>query len=1028
MSSDGDISVAEALQQLKKRARNEGDAPRQPVRPAILWPEPPLPKIRKEESGAQAGMPPRMMQAMVRPQAPAPGGAAWAVPGLGASGGMGAQRFGMGPLPGSLGGAGGARPHAMQFASFGAAGAGMNSSPSVPFGPAMPPGGAAAGPALANAGLSVLGAGAVAGPGQIKVSFEIPQDKVALVLGKQAGTISAIKLYTKASTFIEQNTPDEDHAMVTVVGTPADVEKCKQMINALSSGMMTTNMVFQLAGLPAPADSTPATLQGLGVAAPAPSPSPAPVLSPAAALPATMPTALPKPSLPALPSGMLGYGTALPSATPPGLAMPQFAMPAHPQLPQGMPQGMPQAHSIVPQDTQIQEKLNDYYAQWWTQYATQQQPGGEAAATAVPGEVKKVMAFDPEALAKLAQQAAAEEDLPAPIPTPMPEALAPTPAPLPSRERPLPALVGDLTERATQEVRNLLQEMGAVPNPGTAQAPFSGSMPSAPPMGQTAHSEPYPAAAQGSLSGLLNGGFQIRPQQAGAAAPKANKDNDSVLKMLQTMQGNVIQASTPVANPMVAQGLVKPRGPAEALQGFESLTPGAQEAPARSDPQVEAVINRLQNMRPEMIDTVSKEMIQTLTGFQPEQVVEVLMKMETTTGFSRGEFGGEIGKVLAPRLREFTGSQFTSLMATFMSWLSAAEGGSAAEKARPFFVSASTEMATRLMEFAPHEINCCLASLISSGFSELRFFAQVGRAALARHSSFGPIQLTVLLSLLSEVRLVHLDLFNAAAQFIYSRTKELRKVDLMRFARSFAKCNLKCDPICQAVGSEVMSRIKRGDKAGDTPFKVEDLCELSWIFCCLQSYHEELFRHMMKMLEETPQVATDALCSVYEIHLVLASEHTEAYAPYRIDPDGVKALMEHYKANRTDSRRCSAKLRNDVTTVLKSLVEGTVSANHRTSTGLLVDVAALRKKTSTDGFIHVEIDSAMSVIRALDQEESSPTSLLVEGPVALRRRILEKHGLIIVCLRESEWKNLDDSRDKRRHLRAQLSALSDVLE
>jgi len=319
-----------------------------------------------------------------------------------------------------------------------------------------------------------------------------------------------------------------------------------------------------------------------------------------------------------------------------------------------------------------------------------------------------------------------------------------------------------------------------------------------------------------------------------------------------------------------------------------------------------------------------------------------------------------------------------------------------------------------------------MASLISAGYSELRFFAQVGRAALARHSSFGPIQLTALLSLLSEVRLTHLDLFNAAAQFIVGRTKELRKVDLLRVARAFAKCNIRCDPLCQAIGNEVVARFKT--PVQKEAFKVEDLCEVAWIFCCLQSYHEELFRCMLGQLEVMPQVSTDALCMVYEVHLVLDSEHKEAYAKYRIDPDGVNALMRHYQENRKDARRCPAKLRNDIAAVLKSLVEGTVAANHRTSTGLLVDVAALRKRTSADGFIHVEIDSAMSVIRALDQEESSPASLLVEGPVALRRRILEKHGLIIVCLRESDWARLEDSREKRRHLRSQLSALSDVLE
>jgi hypothetical protein len=500
--------------------------------------------------------------------------------------------------------------------------------------------------------------------------------------------------------------------------------------------------------------------------------------------------------------------------------------------------------------------------------------------------------------------------------------------------------------------------------------------------------------------------------------------------MLQTMQGNVIQSKIENIESKQAgdagQVLMKPRGPAEMLPGFEAFP--TQEF-RNLDPELEALFERMSGINsPQALDGVSREVMDRLPRFNPEQVCELMHKMETVPGFSRGELISEVGKMLTQRLREFTGTQFTSLMATFMAWLSADHNGSVADKARTFFVSASAEMSSRLMEFAPHEINCCIAALISSSFSEIRFFAQVGRAALARHSSFGPVQLTALLNLLSEVRLTHLDLFNAAAQFTVSRTRELRKVDLLRLARSFAKCNIRCDPLCQAIGNEVVARLKRGDQPDNGGFKVEELCELTWMFCCLQSYHEELFRMTLKQLEERPQVATDALCWIYEVHLVLDSEHKEAYAGYRLDSDIVQALLQHYKDNRKDVRRCSGKLRNDVASVLKSLVEGSVSPNHRTSTGLLVDVAALRKRSSTDGFIHVEIDSSMSVMRALDQEESQPSSLLVEGPVALRRRILEKNGLIIVTLRESEWRKLDDSRDKRRHLRSQLSALSDVLE
>merc|ERR1719160_932382 len=175
-------------------------------------------------------------------------------------------------------------------------------------------------------------------------------------------------------------------------------------------------------------------------------------------------------------------------------------------------------------------------------------------------------------------------------------------------------------------------------------------------------------------------------------------------------------------------------------------------------------------------------------------------------------------------------------------------------------------------------------------------------------------------------------------------------------------------------------------------------------------------------------ISIDALIQLYEVHLALDAEHKDAYSRYRPSSELAYALQDHYREHRKDERRCSERQRNDVASVLKSLVDGSVHVNHRTSVGLLADVVALRKRSSTDGFVHVDLDSAVTVVRSLDQEENSPTSIIIEGPVALRRRILAKHGLRLVTVRESEWRELDDSKDKRRHLRSLLSSLGDVLE
>ena len=95
----------------------------------------------------------------------------------------------------------------------------------------------------------------------------------------------------------------------------------------------------------------------------------------------------------------------------------------------------------------------------------------------------------------------------------------------------------------------------------------------------------------------------------------------------------------------------------------------------------------------------------------------------------------------------------------------------------------------------------------------------------------------------------------------------------------------------------------------------------------LQTYHEELFRLMFKQLELCPKISTDALCLLYETHLVLDSEHEETHAKCRMDMDAVQSLLEHYKEHRKDSRRCAERQRADIGTALRSLVEGSERRN-----------------------------------------------------------------------------------------------------
>ncbi|CAE7465971.1 unnamed protein product [Symbiodinium pilosum] len=503
----------------------------------------------------------------------------------------------------------------------------------------------------------------------------------------------------------------------------------------------------------------------------------------------------------------------------------------------------------------------------------------------------------------------------------------------------------------------------------------------------------------------------LRPGAFDDEMPQTKKDADSVQKMLERLQGNVSETKQSVQ--LQAQ-MPRSGGPPKAV--FPGAVPevGGDDMRTQADFQFEALLSRAQGAADsESLDQVAREILIRFPSFTAQQCTDLCQKMDTAPALrdhQGGDFLAEMCRLLGSRLRELASMQFTTACSTVAAWSADPKRRRAplfAQLSKVFFTAAANEMSSRLMTFAPHELNSCLAAFVSVGFSEHKFFASVGRAALARHSSFAPVQLTALLAILSEMRLVHTDLFNAAATFLSSRTKELRPVDIIRVLRSFAKCNVQHQGLCRAVGDEVVSRVK-----GGVSFRAEDLCEITWALCVLEHFNPDIFEILLKALRKVPVVPSDALTQLFECHLALETEQKSQYRRFRdrMDQETVEALQDHYREARKDERRCSDKHRSDVASVLKSLVEGSVHVNHRTSCGLLVDVAALRKRSSTDGFVHVDLDSNVTFVRSLDHDDPATAGIVIEGAVALRRRILQKQGLRLVTVRESEWRDLDESK------------------
>jgi len=860
---------------------------------------------------------------------------------------------------------------------------------------------------------------AVAGPGKNQVQLEIPQSSVGLLIGKQATTINAIKVFSRAHCFVDQHSPQDEKARVTIVGTPSEVEKCKRAVEGLVDGSMSTSMLFQLAGLPVPAGvgNTPG-------ARPA-GPGPTSMLSPN---PATTAAYTVTPS----------SNAAVPNTAATGLPV----MPANTPAMQGKTPNM-LASTIAlsannPGSMPMDNYLNEYYARCWSQYGNMTQRSEDHTEEAAKQQPAP-QAFDKAALARLAEQAALREEQEQhhhemeTVTTPLPAPADSVHSSYPMQQsvdsvasygqesgmmvqQPPMQLKGDLAERASTEVRHLLGDLLPSPAPSETLASVAPTMPAPATYGMR-HSDPHDTPVSKPMPHIPFTGFTLQ-----SSTPQAQKDNASVQKMLQRLQGNMQQTKQAIA---VQQVHTPPQMGNQAGNQVTGMI-GQLEQKGLVDPEWEALEHRVHNARtPEDIADVGRAVLKKFPSLAPEQIAELLGKMGGLIGQYHGDFLSELSRMLSTRLKQLSSTQFAFLMSTFLAW-STGTRERFAEFSKGFFDAACMEMPSRLMELAPHELNCCLAAFMSLGFVEHKFFTGVGRSALARHKTFGPTQLAALLTILSEMRLVHVDLFNASSQVISMRVRELRSLDMLRTLRAFAKCSMPNDLLCQAIGDEVTNRYK--DKGANCGFRCEDICEIAWMMCVLQAYHENIFRLMFKLLEDVPRVSTDALCQLYECHLVLETEHKKEYAKYRMDADVVNAVLDHYKENRKDARRCSERIRGDVTSVLKSLVEGIVHTNHRTSTGLLVDVAALRKRSSTDGYIHIDIDSSLTLIRPLDQDDSLHASFVLDGSVALRRRILQKHDLRLVTVRESDWRSLDDTKEKRRHLRSLLASLGDVLE
>lgn len=206
------------------------------------------------------------------------------------------------------------------------------------------------------------------------------------------------------------------------------------------------------------------------------------------------------------------------------------------------------------------------------------------------------------------------------------------------------------------------------PVPGLAGGPGALVAPPPPPPGQPGQ-PPTPAYDLEALKRLAAGGVpdtKAVPKSMGfsgftlqTSAP-AQRDNDSVQKMLARLQGNVQGAkqalsasgSAPVPLPFVQQASHK-------LSGNSGLADADWEPLQAS---IKAALSRSE------IEEASRDFLKKFAQLSVEQIAEILRLMETKAASYPKDFYTELGSMLGHKLKSATSPQLALTMSSFLYW------------------------------------------------------------------------------------------------------------------------------------------------------------------------------------------------------------------------------------------------------------------------------------------------------------------------------------------------------------------------
>jgi len=491
----------------------------------------------------------------------------------------------------------------------------------------------------------------------------------------------------------------------------------------------------------------------------------------------------------------------------------------------------------------------------------------------------------------------------------------------------------------------------------------------------------------------------------------SRKDSSSVLGILQQAQSNLA------------------RGRAGAVRGATKAGP----SDGTKTAQLEALQVRLQSgsIPADGSERISleREIVAMVKSADPQHVVELVEQVQKLEALKGERLLDEMCQATVPTIPRCGGALLARLTSAYASWIRPLDNpapiedkSTLPEGARAFFTGAAAEVSKNLTEITPSDLSIVAGALAHMGFGTAKLFTAIAKGTIDRSDSCKPSELVSLVSAFDKARLHHTGFLEVITQKLKASVKDVAAKDVQKGMRYLACASYRDEKLGQAV-MDVLAK-----KSLPSGLTAEEYCGLAWSLCVLDFYNERLIRGVFRALEDVERLSSDTLCELYELHLASKAQHS-SYSSIELDSDTVQSLKEHYSKHHARSARFlkmerpSERCHAEVADALQKVVDGIVQPRFESPSGLIADIGVTKKKsTSSSVIVLVEIEGPHVVHRSLDAPDSSHagggSKGRLRGPVAMKRKILQKGGYKVAVISEDDWRGHDDARAKREYLKS----------